>query len=215
LTRERRWELGKDAVPDDLGGFTLGIIGLGKTGYELVRLLAPFGMKVIAYSPHADPAAAKAAGIELAASMDEVLKSSDYVSLHGRLDQRTRGMIGERELSLMKPTAFFVNVARGEMVDEDALYRVLRDRRIAGAALDVFHVEPLPADSPLMKLDNVILTQHAICGSRQAGRATSRAIMEGILRVTQGQLPDNILNPAVLDRPRFREKLARHNPAAP
>jgi len=209
LTRQRRWDLGKYAGGDDLAGFTLGIIGLGKTGYELVRLMAPFRMRVIAYSPHGDPAAARAAGIELVGSMDEVLKQADYLSLHGRLDQRTRGMIGEREFNLMKPTAFFVNVARGEMVDEDALYRVLRDRRITGAGLDVFHVEPLPADSPLMTLDNVLITQHSICGSRQAGRATNLAVMQGIVRITQGELPDNILNPDVLKRPGFIKKLAR------
>jgi phosphoglycerate dehydrogenase-like enzyme len=212
LTRERRWDLGKYAGGDDLAGLTLGIIGLGKTGIELARLMAPFRMRIIAYSPHADPAKAAEVDIELVGSMDEVLKRSDYISLHGRLDQRTREMIGEREFGLMKPTAFFVNVARGEMVDEDALARVLRERRIAGAGLDVFHVEPLPADSPLMKLDNVILTQHSICGSRQAGRATNQAVMQGMLRIARGELPDNILNPDVLDRPRFREKLNRHNP---
>ena len=204
LTRERRWDLGKYAGGDDLAGLTLGIIGLGKTGIELARLMAPFRMRIIAYSPHADPAKAAQVDIELVGSMDEVLKRSDYISLHGRLDQRTREMIGEREFGLMKPTAFFVNVARGEMVDEDALARVLRERRIAGAGLDVFHVEPLPADSPLMKLDNVILTQHSICGSRQAGRATNQAVMQGMLRIARGELPDNILNPDVLDRPRFR-----------
>jgi phosphoglycerate dehydrogenase-like enzyme len=212
LTRERRWDLGKYAGGDDLAGLTLGIIGLGKTGFELARLMAPFRMRVIAYSLHADPAKAEEAGIELVGSMDEVLKKADYLSLHGRLDQRTRGMIGERELALMKPTAFFVNVARGEMVDEEALTRALRERRIAAAGLDVFHVEPLPADSPLMKLDNVILTQHTICGSRQAGRATNLAVMQGILRIARGELPDNILNPDVLDRPGFRAKLNRHKP---
>jgi len=210
LTRERRWDLAPQASGDDLAGMTLGIIGLGKTGLELARLMAPFRMRIIAYSPHADPAKARELNIELTGGMDEVLKNSDYVSLHGRLDQRTRNMIGERELGLMKPSAYFINVARGEMVDEVALERVLRERRIAGAGLDVFHVEPLPADSPLMKLDNVILTQHAICGSRQAGRATNVVIMQGMLRIARGELPDNILNPEVLVRPGFREKLNRY-----
>ena len=92
---------------------------------------------------------------------------------------------------------------------------VMRDRRITGAGLDVFHVEPLPADSPLMTLDNVLITQHSICGSRQAGRATNVAVMEGIVRVSRGELPDNILNPDVLKRPGFRAKLARYRADQP
>lgn len=126
ILRQHRWDLQREAVGDDLAGLTLGIVGLGRTGLELARLIAPFRMRIIAYSPHADPVKAKEFNVELRGSLDEVLKESDYVSLHGRLDKRTLGMIGERELKLMKPTAFFVNVARGEMVDEHALARLLR-----------------------------------------------------------------------------------------
>ena len=143
-----------------------------------------------------------------------MLKESDYVSLHGRLDDRTRGMFGERELGLMKASAYFVNVARGEMVDEHALIRLLRERRIAGAGLDVFETEPLPKDSPLLELDNVILTPHWMCSTRQAGRATYVSLMQGILNVAKGELPDNILNPDVINRPGFRQKLGRFHPAS-
>ncbi|MFZ4397818.1 MAG: NAD(P)-dependent oxidoreductase [Kiritimatiellia bacterium] len=207
IIREYRWDLQKDALGDDLAGRTLGIVGMGQTGQELVRLIAPFKMRNIAFSPHADPARAKALGVTLVSSLDELLRQSDYVSLHGRLTEQTRGMIGERELSLMKPTAFFVNVARGEMVDEHALIRFLREGRIAGAGLDVFETEPLPLSSPLLKLDNVILTPHWLASTREAGRATIVPIVQGMLRISRGELPDNILNPDVLTRPGFKDKL--------
>lgn len=210
IIREHRWDRQREAIGDDLAGLTLGIIGLGRTGLELARLIAPFGMRLIAYSPHADLAKAREHGVELVGALDKLLAESDYVSLHGRLDQRTRGMLGERELNLMKPTAYLVNVARGEMVDEHALVRLLRERRIAGAGLDVFETEPLPKDSPLLELDNVILTPHWMCSTRQAGRATAISLMQGVLNVVHGRLPENILNPDVTSRPRFREKLGRH-----
>jgi len=214
IVREHRWDLQREAIGDDLAGLTLGIVGLGRTGFELVRLLAPFHMRVIAYSPHADPVKAKEAGIELLGSLDAVLKEADYVSLHGRLDDRTRGMLGNRELSLMKPSAFFINVARGEMVDEHALCLLLRDRRIAGAGLDVFETEPLPKSSPLLTLDNVLLTPHYLCSTHQSGRASADSLIRGVLNVAKGALPENILNPEVISRPGFRNKLGRFHPAS-
>ena len=215
IIREHRWDRQREAIGDDLSGLTLGIIGLGRTGFELARLIAPFGMRLSAYSPHADPTKARESGVELVGTLDKLLEESDYVSLHGRLDDRTRGMLGERELNLMKPSAFLVNVARGEMIDEHALIRLLRGRRIAGAGLDVFETEPLPKDSPLLELDNVILTPHWMCSTRQAGRATAVSLMQGILNVAKGELPDNILNPDVINRPGFRKKLDRYRPSAP
>ena len=208
IVREYRWDLQKEALGEELSGKTLGIVGLGQTGRELVRLIAPFGMRVIAFSPHADPAQAAELGVTLADSLDQLLRESDYVSLHGRLDARTRRMIGERELGLMKPSSYLVNVARGEMVDEEALVRALREGRIAGAGLDVFETEPLPLSSPLLKLDNVILTPHWLASTRQAGRATILPIIEGMLRLSRGELPSDILNPEVLERKGFIEKLA-------
>jgi phosphoglycerate dehydrogenase-like enzyme len=210
IVREHRWDRQPEAIGDDLAGLTLGIIGLGRTGLELARLIAPFGMRLIAFSPRADPVKARERGIELVPTLDALLTEADYVSLHGRLDDRTRGMLGERELSLMKPGAYLVNVARGEMVDEVALVRLLHEGRIAGAGLDVFETEPLPRNSPLLALDNVILTPHWMCSTRQAGRATAVSLMEGVLNVAHGRLPENILNPEVTARPAFRAKLARH-----
>ena len=209
LVRTHRWDLQKDAIGLDLIGCTLGIVGLGKTGLELARLVAPFQMKIIAFSPHADPDQAARLGVTLVSSLDEVLRESDFFSLHGRLTAKTHGLIGARELALMKPSAYFINVARGEMVDESALIAALRERRIAGAGLDVFEQEPLPLSSELLTLDNVILTPHWLCSTRQAGRATMADVIDGILRLARGHLPPNILNADVIDRPGFQHKLKR------
>ncbi len=210
LVRTHRWDRQKDAIGLDLIGCTLGIVGLGRTGMELARLVAPFQMRLIAFSPHADPAEAARLGVTLVDRLDDVLRESDFVSLHGRLTPQTREMIGHRELALMKPTAYFVNVARGEMVDEPALIAALRESRIAGAGLDVFEEEPLPPTSPLLTLDNVILTPHWLCSTRQAGRATMADVLKGILKIARGELPDNILNTDVIERPGFQQKLNRY-----
>jgi phosphoglycerate dehydrogenase-like enzyme len=174
----------------------------------LVRLVAPFEMRVIAHSPHADPAVARELGVELS-SLDEVLRRSDFVSLHCRLTDATRRMIGAEQLALLKPSAYFINVGRGELVDQPALAAALRERRIAGAGLDVFQVEPLPLDDPLLDLDNVILTPHWSASTSDVWRATGRAMAEGMIRAARGLPPMDIVNPEVLDRPTFRSKLAR------
>lgn len=209
MVRDYRWDLQKDAIGLDLTGCTLGIVGLGRTGLELARLVAPFDMNIIAYSPHADPDEAARMNVTLVGSLDHVLRESDFVSLHGRLTPQTRDMIGAREFGLMKPTAYFINVARGEMVDERALIEALRAGRIAGAGLDVFHQEPLPVSSEFLKLDNVILTPHWLCSTQQALRATTSSVVKGIVNLAHGQLPENILNPAVIARSDFQKKLRR------
>jgi phosphoglycerate dehydrogenase-like enzyme len=208
VARTGRWDQQRQVMGGELQGRTLGIIGLGHSGRELVRLTAPFAMRVLAYSPHADPEAARAMGVHLT-SLEEVLGQADFVSLHCRLTERTAGLLGRRELALMKPTAYLVNVARGELIDQQALVEALRRRRIAGAGLDVFAEEPLPADDPLVGLDNVILTPHWLASTSDVWQATGQAMAEGMLRAARGQLPDNIVNPEVLEQPAFREKLAR------
>ncbi len=187
LVREFRWDQQNQTTGDDLEGRVLGIVGLGKTALELIRYLGPFQMKVIAFSPHADKAVAQRAGVTLVGSMDEVFRDADYVSLHTRLTPATHGQITERLLRLMKRTAFFINVARGELVDEHALIRCLQEKTIAGAGLDVFDEEPLPLSSPLLKLDNVVLTPHWLCSTHGAGRATMAAVLEGMMRICAGK----------------------------
>ncbi len=216
LARLGRWDLQSVTMGSEVEGRTLGIIGLGHSGRELVRLAAPFGMTVLAYSPHADPAQAAALGVRLT-SLDELLGAADFVSIHARLTATNRRLIGAPQLALMKPTAYLVNVARGEIIDQSALVAALAEKRIAGAALDVFEHEPLPVDDPLLALGNVILTPHWSASTTDVFAATSQAMTTGVLRVATGQLPDNIVNRDVLTRLGFRAKLARfaENAAAP
>lgn len=209
------WKAQADTVGDDLPGQTLGIIGLGRIAEELIRLATPFNMRVLAYSPSRTPEEASALGVTLVSSMDDVLLQADYLCLLGKLTARTHGMIGERELRLMKPSAYFINTGRGEMVQQDVLVRALRERWIAGAALDVFAHEPLPADDPLQTLDNVILTPHWLSTTHAAARQTFTAMTDGMLRLAHGEIPAYVVNADVLDHQGFRDKLARFAANAP
>jgi phosphoglycerate dehydrogenase-like enzyme len=211
VARSGDWRQQPSIMGSELLGRKLGIVGLGNSGRELVRLVAPFDMHVLAFSPHADRAQAAELGVRLV-PLDELMREVDFVSLHSRLTPESRGMIGAGQLALMKQTAFLVNVARGELVDQEALVDLLRKRRIAGAALDVFEHEPLPADDPLMSLDNVILTPHWNASTTDVWRATGRATASGMLRAARGELPDHIVNREVLARPAFIEKLKRFRP---
>jgi phosphoglycerate dehydrogenase-like enzyme len=208
LTRTGRWDLQTAQQGHEIQGRTLGIIGLGRSGRELVRLVAPFEMRIVAYSPNADRTQAAALRVQLT-TLDDVFRTADFVSVHSHLTPDKHGMIKAEHLRLMKPTAYFVNVARGELVDQSALVQILREKRIAGAALDVFEKEPLPADDPLTKLENVILTPHWNCSTTDVWKATGRAMAEGMLRAARGELPENVVNREVLEKPGFREKLKK------
>jgi phosphoglycerate dehydrogenase-like enzyme len=142
-----------------LQGKTLGILGLGKLGAQVAAVGKAFGMSVIAWSQNLTSELAAAAGAKLVAK-EALFAEADVVTIHLVLSDRTRGLVGARELGRMKPTAYLVNTSRGPIVDSKALIETLRARRIAGAALDVYDQEPLPADHPLRKLDNVVLTPH-------------------------------------------------------
>jgi phosphoglycerate dehydrogenase-like enzyme len=206
ITRAGRWDLQAAVMGLELKGRTLGIIGLGHSGRELVRLAAPFAMRVLAYSPSADPAQTETLGVRLT-SLEEVLREADFVSLHCRLTEKTRHLLGAEQLALLKPTAYLVNVARGALIDQAALVNALRSRSFAGAGLDVFEVEPLPPDDPILKLDNVLATPHWLASTRDVWEATGRAMAEGMLRAAQGLVPDNVVNPEVFVRPGFQAKL--------
>jgi phosphoglycerate dehydrogenase-like enzyme len=208
ITRLCRWDRQDQVMGSEIQGRTLGIIGLGRSGRELVRLVAPFAMTILAYSPHADPNQAVSLGVRLT-SLEEVLRQADFVSIHCRLTEQTRNLLGSRELGLLKPTAFLINVARGPIIDQAALVAALRSRRIAGAGLDVFNVEPLPAGDPLLELANVIVTPHWSASTTDVWQATGRAMAEGMLKAARGEIPDNVVNQDVLSRPGFLAKLAR------
>ena len=143
----------------DLEGLTLGVVGLGKLGTRTARIAQAFGMKVIAWSQNLTPEKCKEIGVGYVGKED-LFRQSDIITIHVVLSQRTRGLIGAKELGLMKPTAYIVNTSRGPIIEEAALLSVLRENKIAGAGLDVFDVEPLPSDHPLRRAPNTVLTPH-------------------------------------------------------
>ncbi|XXT42206.1 D-2-hydroxyacid dehydrogenase family protein [Sorangium sp. So ce513] len=155
-TREGRWQT---TLGLGLKGKTLGLVGLGRLGGQVARVGSAFGMEVIAWSQNLTAERAAEVGARLT-TKDELFGSADVVSIHLVLSPRTRGLVGAAELARMKPTAFLVNTSRGPIVDEEALVAALRGRRIAGAGLDVFEPEPLPAGHPLLALDNTVITPH-------------------------------------------------------
>ncbi|KDQ09265.1 hypothetical protein BOTBODRAFT_179126 [Botryobasidium botryosum FD-172 SS1] len=150
----------QSTVPVGLHGRTIGLVGLGNLGKGTAKIAQAFNMRVVAWSPNLTPERAEEAGVAFAATKEELMKQSDFVSIHMVLVDSTRGLIGAPELAAMKPTAYFVNTSRGPIVDEDALVSALKEKKIAGAALDVYGVEPLPLDHPLRTLDNVVLSPH-------------------------------------------------------
>jgi len=143
-----------------MNGKTLGIVGLGNLGARTAKVGLAFEMKVLAWSPRLTPERCAEIGVTHAGSLDNLLRESDVVSLHVTLNEKSRGLLGARELALMKPDAYLVNTSRGPLIDEQALLAVLKEKRIAGAGLDVFDREPLPEDHPLRRLDNVVATPH-------------------------------------------------------
>jgi len=177
-----------------LVGKTLGVFGMGAIGARVVALGRGIGMEVLGWSAHTDERRVRAAGAR-PAPRDEILRTADVVSLHIRLTPETRGFLGRKELGLMKPTAILVNTGRGALVDRDALLEALRERRIAGAGLDVFHQEPLLPDDPILSLPNVVLSPH------NAGQ-TPEVIRDGLLRAVanvegflKGQPTDVVVAP--------------------
>jgi D-3-phosphoglycerate dehydrogenase len=150
----------------DLEGMTLGILGLGKLGTRTAAIAQAFGMKVIAWSQNLTPEKCAAAAVGHVGK-DDLFRQSDFITIHLVLSPRTRGLVGARELALMKPTAYLINTSRGPIVDEAALLAVLSENRVAGAGLDVFDVEPLPLDHPFRKMNNVVITPHLGYVSRQ------------------------------------------------
>ena len=149
----------QSTIGPDLEGMTLGILGLGKLGTRTANIAKAFGMKVIAWSQNLTAEKCQEAGVGYV-SKDDLFRQSDFITIHIVLSPRSRGLVGAKEIALMKPSAFIINTSRGPIIDEAALLAALRDKKIAGAGLDTFDVEPLPLDHPLRKMDNVVLTPH-------------------------------------------------------
>jgi phosphoglycerate dehydrogenase-like enzyme len=189
-----------------LVGRTLGSIGIGNIGAEMFRMAKPFDMHFIAHDPFADKAVAAELGIELV-SLEEVFRRADVLSVNCPLSKETTGLVNAERLALMKPTAFLINTARGPIVDQKALTKVLQERRIAGAGLDVLEKEPPEPDDPILKLDNTILTPHALCWTDQCFAGNGAADVKAVLDVQHGRLPRGVVNRAVLDQAAFKGKL--------
>jgi len=181
----------------DLCGKTLGIIGLGAVGSRVARIAHGFDMRVLAFDPYVSAEVAKERGAELV-NLEKLLGESDFVTLHVVLTEKTRGMIGTRELNLMKPAACLINTSRGPVIDEKALIKALKEKKIAAAGLDVFDEEPIDLGNPLLKFDNVIVTPHCAGNSEEALRATSLMVSEEAVRILHGQIPKNLVNRAQL-----------------
>ena len=170
----------------DLDGLTLGILGLGKLGTRTAGIAKAFGMKVIAWSQNLTPEQCKAAGVEYV-SKEELFRQADLVTIHLVLSPRSRGLVGAKEIGLMKPSAFLINTSRGPIIDEAAMLAALREQKIAGAGLDVFDVEPLPTGHPLRKMDNVVLTPHLGYVAMQNYRAYFGGVIEAIRGFLDGK----------------------------
>jgi phosphoglycerate dehydrogenase-like enzyme len=192
-----------------LVGRTLATLGLGSIGSELVRLARPFGLTTIACDPFVDAVAAAGLGVELV-SLTELFRRADFLAVNCPLNRQTDGLVSAELIALLKPSAYLINTSRGRIVDQAALAQALAARRIAGAALDVFAIEPLPPEDPLTRLDNVILAPHAIGLTDQCFADIGRINVEAILAVMQGRIPANVVNRPVLDSPTFAGRLERY-----
>ena len=176
----------QSTIGPDLEGMTLGVLGLGRLGTHTANIAKAFGMKVIAWSQNLTPEKCAAAGVGYI-TKDDLFRQSDFITIHIVLSARSRGLVGASELGLMKPTAFMINTSRGPIIDEAALLAALRAKKIAGAGLDVFDVEPLPLDHPLRKMDNVVITPHLGYVSTQNYQAYFAGVVEDIRGFLDGK----------------------------
>jgi len=179
-------------IGHELNNLTIGVIGTGRIGREVIKLLHGFGAKILAYDIMPNNELAMQYGVKYV-SLDTLLKMSDIVTIHAPLTKETHHMIGQRELEMMKPSAFIINTARGEIIDEVALYNHLKEKKIAGAALDVFSQEP-PLNNPILNLDNVIVTPHMGAYTFEAMEKMDRICAETIIAFSRGEKLSNIIN---------------------
>ena len=194
ITRAARWADRNELMGTGLIGRTLGIVGGGGIGQELLRVSAPFGLRRLVADPHVRSDAIAALGATVV-PLEQLLGESDFVVIACLLNDETRHLMGARQFELMKPTAYFINVARGPIVDEPALIAVLRAKRIAGAGLDVFEQEPVDPQNPLLRMDNVIVTPHALCWTDECFHSIASAGLQSVVDYSLGRRPVHIVNP--------------------
>jgi D-3-phosphoglycerate dehydrogenase len=191
------WQSALPGPAGALHGETVGIVGFGNIGRAFARRVAALETQVIAYDPYVDDAQFATLGVERVSSLGELAARSDYVSIHTLLNAETRHLINEAFLRQMKPTACLINTSRGPVVDEQTVIRALQEKWIAGAALDVREQEPAAPDSPLVHMENVILTPHAAYFSTPAVAQVPRRCGEEVARALTGQRPLHVVNPEV------------------
>ena len=209
LVRIGRWDLKSQASGLGMSGKTVGSVGMGNIGGELFRLLGPFDLgRRIAHDPYLDPQRAKELNVELV-SLEEVFSESDFVAINCPLNDETRGFIDARLFSLMKPTAYFINTARGPIVKQEDLVAALQSGAIAGAGLDVVEPEPLPLDHPLTEMDNVILSPHALAWTDDLYEMNGTMACESLLALFRGEIPAYPVNRDVIEQEAFQEKLRK------
>jgi len=197
LVRQGVWTRAHLAPMGHIAGQTFGIVGLGNIGRAVARKARAFGLQVIGHDPYVAAWDATEYGVEQVATVDELCRRADYVTLHCYLADGTRHIIGRRQFDLMKPTAYVINCARGGVVDEQALIEALVAKKIAGAGLDVFEREPVDPSNPLLKMDNVSLTNHYASYSEVAWERAQTQMGEEAVRIATGMWPMSLINPDV------------------
>ena len=194
ITRAGRWLERNELMGTGLVGRTLGVVGGGGIGQELLRVSSPFGLRRLVADPHVSRSAIAALDASVV-PLEQLLRESDFVVVACLLNDETRHLIGADQFAQMKPAAFFINVARGPIVDEPALIEALRAGRIAGAGLDVFEQEPVDPQNPLLRMENVIVTPHALCWTDECFDAIARSGLQGVVDFSLGRRPAHIVNP--------------------
>jgi len=213
LVRQGRWAESTQKLGREPRDRVVGTIGLGNIASEAIRLLRVLDVRrFLSFDPYAQDDRAERLGVE-PVSLERLLRESDYLLVNCPLTPETRGLLGLEQFAQMKPDAVLINTARGPIVQEAALIEALQSGQIAGAALDVFEQEPLSADSPLTKMDNVILTSHSVAWTEELFRDMGRIDCEGALAIYRGEVPMHVVNPQVLSHPRFLDKLAGYKAA--
>jgi phosphoglycerate dehydrogenase-like enzyme len=203
------WSRKLELMGYGLTGKRLGLIGLGNIGSEVARLAKPFDLQPIACDPYVAPERAAELGVPLV-DLETLLATADFVVVVCALTPETRHMLNAERLALMKPTAFLINTARGPVVDQVALTAALREGRIRGAALDVFEQEPIDPNDPILALDNVIATPHALAWTDEWAYITGRSAIDSMLAIAAGSVPKYLVNKEVINVPAFQEKLRRY-----
>lgn len=198
LVRKGQWAERSKFMGSEIRGHTIGIVGLGGIGGKIVEMLAPFQpAKIIAFDPYANADKAKSLGVELVA-LNDLMKSSDFISVNCPLTDETRDMIKQEQLNLCKETAYIINTARGGIINHQALLNILKNKAIAGYATDVFDQEPPSTDDPLLQMENVIVAPHAIAWTDELFETIGRMACQQVVQIYKGEKPDHLVNEKVI-----------------